>query len=450
MALLCFCGVTLGVSATVHAQEERAVAPRSSPLTGELHEENTTLYQVLETSLQEITTLRQRNLNLLQLVSEAKQGRQNLQDQVVSLTKANAALEAKAKELMQAQQEREQLAQQLAALKRKAQVDEAQLTALQKTQSAFESKVTTLTDANTDLLRHVHNLTRVYEDNQRLETELFTLRKALQEEQAKLASHRTEVETLTQARAALEAKAKELTQLQQDHARLEQGFAALRTQSTADEAKLGNLQKTNRALEGHVTTLTETTTKLRRQVAELLGLYDDKRHLEAELAALRKALQEEQAKGGAGQRDLHTLTKDNAHLKETVQELNGRVHELTREKERLALEGATTPSSTPRAPQGSVDRERAALYQELGAAYAKAQLFGQAIDAYQRCLDADPDNAQAHYSLGLLYQHAQNNRPLSISHLQQYLALSPNLSAKQRREVEYLIRMLTDAQQAKR
>lgn len=88
-------------------------------------------------------------------------------------------------------------------------------------------------------------------------------------------------------------------------------------------------------------------------------------------------------------------------------------------------------------------KEKASLNQELGAAYTKAKLFPLAIDAYLKSLSLNPDNAELHYNLGLLYQHSEENTKKSLYHFKKYLELKPN--AKNKKEVEYLIAVLTES-----
>lgn len=88
-------------------------------------------------------------------------------------------------------------------------------------------------------------------------------------------------------------------------------------------------------------------------------------------------------------------------------------------------------------------REKASLAQELGAAYTKAKLFPLAIDAYLKSLSLNPDNAEIHYNLVLLYQYSEENTKESLYHFKKYLELNPNV--KNKKEVEYLIAVLTES-----
>ena len=85
-------------------------------------------------------------------------------------------------------------------------------------------------------------------------------------------------------------------------------------------------------------------------------------------------------------------------------------------------------------------KEKADMYMELGAAYTKAKDFKSAIDAYKKSLEFNPENAEAHYNLGLLYQRYQENTKKALYHFNKFLKL--NHSPKAEREVKYLIKML--------
>jgi tetratricopeptide (TPR) repeat protein len=88
------------------------------------------------------------------------------------------------------------------------------------------------------------------------------------------------------------------------------------------------------------------------------------------------------------------------------------------------------------------EAEKADLYQQLGTAYTKAELFSLAIDAYNKALAINGRNAEVHYNLGLLYRHSKNNSKKAIQHLKKYLQLNPD--ASNRKDVEYIIKMLSE------
>ncbi|MCX5665631.1 MAG: tetratricopeptide repeat protein [Candidatus Omnitrophica bacterium] len=84
--------------------------------------------------------------------------------------------------------------------------------------------------------------------------------------------------------------------------------------------------------------------------------------------------------------------------------------------------------------------EKGALYEELGTAYTKAGLYDQAIEAYKNSLVCDPNNADIHYYLGLLYQKSNKDVEKAVFHFKRYLYLKPD--AKNREDVRYLIEMV--------
>ncbi len=86
------------------------------------------------------------------------------------------------------------------------------------------------------------------------------------------------------------------------------------------------------------------------------------------------------------------------------------------------------------------ESEKAVLYEELGTAYTKAGLFDEAIEAYRKSLICNPNNADIHYYLGLLYQKSNKNVEKAVFHFKRYLYMKPD--AKNRDDVKYLIEMV--------
>ncbi|MDP3723228.1 MAG: tetratricopeptide repeat protein [Candidatus Omnitrophota bacterium] len=312
------------------------------------------------------------------LVDQLRRERLTALEQLEELREANATLETRAKGLTQAhEQEKARLEQELAALHKQSQTE---LAKLQRTLKEEQAKVTTsqgelqtLTQAKTalettaqeqagankrlqaeldtlhstlretqatvatqqddleqlsrakaDLEAKVKELTQVQQEKARLEQELAASRKTLQEEQTKVAAERYEVQTLSHAKAALETTAQELTRThQQEHGRLETELATLRR--TLQES-----QTTVATHRGELQTLTQTNADLETKVKEGVGV---NAYLQTELAALRKSLQEEQAKVRTAQGELQTLSQGKASLETTVQELTRTHQQETREQQ---------------------------------------------------------------------------------------------------------------------
>ncbi|MBN2120284.1 MAG: tetratricopeptide repeat protein [Candidatus Omnitrophica bacterium] len=86
-------------------------------------------------------------------------------------------------------------------------------------------------------------------------------------------------------------------------------------------------------------------------------------------------------------------------------------------------------------------QERALYQYNLGVAYTEAEFYAQAIEAYEKSLEANPDNPEAHYNLGLLYQDYEENSEKAALHYEKYLELKPQ--AEDSNEVKALIKELT-------
>lgn len=84
--------------------------------------------------------------------------------------------------------------------------------------------------------------------------------------------------------------------------------------------------------------------------------------------------------------------------------------------------------------------ELARLYYEAGLAQTQAKAYPQAIAAFETSLALNPDNPEAHYHLGLLYQLARSDPEQAGAHLRAYLAMSPN--GKNRNDVEALLGLM--------
>ena len=85
-------------------------------------------------------------------------------------------------------------------------------------------------------------------------------------------------------------------------------------------------------------------------------------------------------------------------------------------------------------------REVARMSYDLGLAHTQAKAYPQAIDAFEQSLALNPDNPQAHYHLGLLYQLLGNDPERARTHLRAYLEMSPNDA--NRKDVEALLGLM--------
>jgi len=140
--------------------------------------------------------------------------------------------------------------------------------------------------------------------------------------------------------------------------------------------------------------------------------------------------------------ELYTKNQDLGQAKEDARSLGSTVEYLNRERQALKKMNEQLQQNMLLAEE-NMRKEKAALYEELGTAYIQSKLYDLAIDTYEKSINLNPENAELHYNLGLLYKHSQSNSKKSLYHFKKYLQLDPK--AKNKKEVEYIIEMLQRA-----
>ena len=75
--------------------------------------------------------------------------------------------------------------------------------------------------------------------------------------------------------------------------------------------------------------------------------------------------------------------------------------------------------------------EKARYHYNLGSAYAHAKLYDEAVDSYKKSLEFDPNNAEAHYNLGVLFMEVKLDPEKAINHFRKYLELNPKSEDRQ-------------------
>lgn len=88
----------------------------------------------------------------------------------------------------------------------------------------------------------------------------------------------------------------------------------------------------------------------------------------------------------------------------------------------------------------TLNKERGIYHYNLAVSFTQAELYDDAIEAYEKSLQFNPENADAYYNLGLLYANIRNNPEKAIQEYRAYLKLKPD--APDRDEVEAWIRQL--------
>lgn len=125
--------------------------------------------------------------------------------------------------------------------------------------------------------------------------------------------------------------------------------------------------------------------------------------------------------------------KANSELKKRLEQTAAKAEGKRRAKKKKTP-GDVNGGGTEPAPGDAI------LYNELGNGYLKNRQFEEAINAFEKALSVEADNAAACYNLGLLYKQQRNDPAKAAVYLKRYLALAP--LAKDGAEVKYLIRML--------
>jgi len=73
-----------------------------------------------------------------------------------------------------------------------------------------------------------------------------------------------------------------------------------------------------------------------------------------------------------------------------------------------------------------MQKQEALLHYNLGVAYTKEKNYDMAIDEYEKVLKINPQDADTHYNLAILYDEVRRNPKRAIEHYQKYLELKPD------------------------
>lgn len=76
--------------------------------------------------------------------------------------------------------------------------------------------------------------------------------------------------------------------------------------------------------------------------------------------------------------------------------------------------------------EGVMNNERGVYHYNLAVAYTKAMFVNKAVQEYEKSLEFDPGNAEAHFNLGLLYKNLGRSPERALTHFRRYLELKPN------------------------
>ena len=131
-----------------------------------------------------------------------------------------------------------------------------------------------------------------------------------------------------------------------------------------------------------------------------------------------------------------------------IEKLQDKLEKLHKEMSRVKTDRRLTATKEFKALTDKVAEREQALKQErslyqynLGIVYAQAKQYDEAIESYRKSIEFNPNNADAHYNLGLLYERVKALPDRAVFHYRRYLELNPQ--AEDRDEVQQWIDMLT-------
>lgn len=170
-----------------------------------------------------------------------------------------------------------------------------------------------------------------------------------------------------------------------------------------------NLKKENEQLKKEslsYLTLQKEVSDKRRQIENLLKLQNQK------LKTLTKQLKD-------AKHELEKIKAENQALAD-INDLAGNV-QVKNQKDKI---GRLQEDLS--ATRGQLERQIALLYYNLGVSYVKENNYEMAVDAYERTLLLNPNDADAHYNLAIIYDEYKKNPKRAVEHYKKYLQLNPD------------------------
>lgn len=138
-------------------------------------------------------------------------------------------------------------------------------------------------------------------------------------------------------------------------------------------------------------------------------LEEEKTKLEEELASSKASIQEKQDE----------LEKAKLRLERFEKRVGS---EISKQKERLDVERAELAQRVKNL-EANLKNEKATYNYNLGVAYAQAKDYEEALSYYKKALEINPNMADAHYNIGILYENYENDPESAIKHYKRFLDL---------------------------
>ena len=275
--------------------------------------------------------------------------------------------------------------------------------------------------------------TEIYPNQQAQYEDLFKEISNLRQENVNLI---TEAKRLINLNTELETKLRNFSLETQETKQIEkEEYGVLQKINAFKSQEIERLTQELLALKGENKKLQQKTNFSKESVKEINELMQENAKLTSTLEKLNSLNAQLETKA----KEMYLKAEDEEEAKKSLSGLQNMVDQIN--QERIVLK-KTNEELEQRAAssENSLKVEGGRLYQELGTAYTKAKLFDLAIEAYLAALKFNPNNAEVHYNLGLLYKHYKDDSKKAVYHLEKYLQLSSDTANK--KEVEYLIKML--------
>lgn len=225
----------------------------------------------------------------------------------------------------------------------------------------------------------------------------------------RMADQERKLKTLARERRELLDALRRVTKRNRDLTEKEEAAEKILARTGLLRAELGRKRWQALGLERARSLLAWKVKELQRKVRR------DERALERELSKERARLR----------RRTHAQRSAMRAQVEWLREEAERSRSLAQDRERLAR--------TVAASRALRRRERGTFYYNLGTAYCRVGMFKEAAGQFEQALALNPDDAQAHHNLGILYESHLGLRERAVEHFRRFIALTPD--EKKRNEV---------------
>lgn len=213
-------------------------------------------------------------------------------------------------------------------------------------------------------------------------------------------------------------------------------FKTLEGENDLLRQKLVELESTRKAAVKEQEAIVAQTDEARARAAEALA---EQERLERELGLAREEEAECRRTIDRLMEKLPGLEKELASLGRRIEEKNEELQRKEKELEMLTMElqrrehrlikaerTATILENAHKEVAKARDREQRDVHFNMAAIYTRDGKVRDAEQQYLRALQIDPNDADAHYNLGILYDEELNDPERAAMHYRKYIQLNPN------------------------